>query len=114
MTTATRLTAREEIRAAAASHGWTVNATNSWHDSFLRTAVLPADSPLVRFFAVTGFTPQDRVFVLYDNQGRVVSASYSTPGQQSALLGYHTDSTDVLPTGKRSVVVALLVGGLPA
>lgn len=111
--TTTTVTARDEIRAAAAAHGWQIASTGTWHDTFLRPAVLPADSDLSRMFAVIEHDPTDKVYVGYDDLGRVVDATWATPGQQSVILGYHVGSTGVIGTGKRARVLALLTEGLP-
>lgn len=111
--TATTVTARDEIRAVAAAHGWQTASTGTWHDTFLRPAALTADSGLARMFAVIEHDPTDKVYVGYDDLGRVTDANWATPGQQSVILGYHVGSTDVTGTGKRARVLALLTDGLP-
>lgn len=112
--TTTTVTARDAIRAAAAEHGWQTASTGTWHDTFLRPVVLSDDHPLARMFAVIEHDPTDKVYVAYDDLGRVIDATWATPGQQSVLLGYHVGSTDVTGTGKRARVLALLIDGLPA
>jgi hypothetical protein len=112
--TNTTIAAREEIRAVAKSHGWESSKSGLWHDTFLRPAELGADSVLAGFFVASGHSPLDKVFVGYDYLGRVIDASWATPGQQSALLGYHVGSTDITGTGKRAQVLQLLTEGLPS
>lgn len=112
--TTTTVTARDEIRAAAAAHGWQTASTSNWHDTFLRPVVLADAHPLARMFSVIErVTPTDKVYVAYDDLGRVTDANWANPGQQSVLMGYHVGSTDVTGTGKRARVLALLADGLP-
>lgn len=114
MPTTPTLTARDEIRATADSHGWAVEASTNWHDRFIRGTEVPADGPLARFFAVVDFAPCDLVVVGYDETGQVTRLATAGPGQQSAILGTHTGVTERPGTGRRAAALAFLTGGLPA
>jgi hypothetical protein len=108
MSTATRTTARDEIRALADARNWAVDGTSNWHDRFIRGAELPEGSPLARFFAVADFAPCDLIMVRYDDLGRVTELHTAGPGQQSALMGTHGHLTEHAGTGKRAAALALL------
>lgn len=111
--TATTVTARDEIRAAAAAHGWQHVAKGVCYDRFIRPATV-TDAKLARVLEVSGHAPYDMVGAHYDDTGRVTDASYAGPGAQSVLTGVHTFPHDVPARGKRQSVLALLTDGLPS
>lgn len=112
MTTTTRTTARDEIRATADAHNWAVDATSGYHDRFIRGTELAADHPLARIYSVVDHAPCDLIVVHYDELGRVVDAVVAGPGQQSVITGCHSATIDLPRKGRRAAVLAALADGV--
>lgn len=101
-----RMTARDDIRAAAENMGWTAEKLNTWSDIFTREVYLP-EGKLARFFEAAEHTPAERIVVFYTTTSSVCELSYAGPGQQSAITGDHVDS-ESFPRNRRATAIALL------
>jgi hypothetical protein len=100
------MTARDDIRAAAETNGWTAEKLSTWTDIFTREVPLP-EGKLARFFEVAEHTPTERVSVFYTTTSSLCELAYAGPGQQSAVTGIHV-SSELIPRNRRAVAVELL------